>query len=402
MAKVMAVLEHRRDTLETTCRCCKESQECFAGSKDAAQVLGVKLHTDVPLVVLQLDNLHTLACFVSSNEHQARVLQGLHHLGVDLVAVTVSLPDVALLPVELAQPGPFSLGLEDSAPFSKTHRSAHLGLVDFRHVDDDGLLALFVELGAACLVHAANILGVFHHRKLHAQADTKVGNVVHPSPSGSLHHSLCSPLAKTTGHKDPVCCRDRVPGFVIFSRSAFLGRIFEVGCINPEKIQLLLTVHGGMFQCLAHTEIRVMETSVFSNQGNRHCPKDLLLASSKPMPVLPNGLSVVHKLRVLGDSVDFEDAAECVEEPLAFKEDGDLVGRRDVVDSNNLVPLNLARIGDLLNGALRKRSLTAAGNLNWSVGSKAKTPKERTKSGRRPALRTSLIALCVGFVSILH
>lgn len=120
------------------------------------------------------------------------------------------------------------------------------------------------------------------------------------------------------------------------------------------------------------------------------------------MPVLPNSLSIIHKVRVLGDSVNFKDAAECVKESLAFKEDGDLVGRCDIVDSNNLIPLNLARIGDLLNGALRKRSLTAAGNLNWSVGSKAKILKERTKSGRRPALRTSLIALCVGFVSILH
>ena len=118
-----------------------------------------------------------------------------------------------------------------------------------------------------------------------------------------------------------------------------------------------------MFQCLAYTEIRIVEVSVLPHKGNRYCSKNLVLACSESLPILPDGLAVIHELGVLVDGRNFEDASHGVEEPLAFKKDGNLVGAWDVMYPNNLIPSDLACIGDFLDGTLFKRGLATAGNL---------------------------------------
>ncbi len=75
-----------------------------------------------------------------------------------------------------------------------------------------------------------------------------------------------------------------------------------------------------------------------------------------------------------------------------------------VVDGNDLLAFNLAHVCNLINSTLLEGLLAATGNLfneHRSLRSTEMTQDKGlrlTKSGFRPALRTSLTARCVGLV----
>jgi len=102
------------DLLETTRRRREESKIRLAGRQHAADILWMELHAHEPWVVLDLDNLHALVTITLADKRQASVglLQRRDELGLDLVPVAVSFPDLGGGAVQRAELGPLSTGLE--------------------------------------------------------------------------------------------------------------------------------------------------------------------------------------------------------------------------------------------------------------------------------------------------
>lgn len=175
------VLEH---SVEATCTCSNEAKvralyhRLVVGPRDRAGactyarvehlglVLGVKLcafvmismmragllghndelRTDEVRMVPDLEDLHTLARLVLSNEVKTSSLQALNVLGVDFVSVAMPLLDLLCTTVQSANLGPIATGLEDSLPGSKTHGASHIVLVELRHRNDNAVAGCGVEL----------------------------------------------------------------------------------------------------------------------------------------------------------------------------------------------------------------------------------------------------------------
>lgn len=102
MTQVVTVLEDLRDGLQTASSGSEETKEGLARRQHTRQVLGVELHADIPLVVLELDDLHALAGLVLPDEREPTGLELLDERRVDLVAVAVTFPDLVLLAVQLS------------------------------------------------------------------------------------------------------------------------------------------------------------------------------------------------------------------------------------------------------------------------------------------------------------
>lgn len=198
MAEVMGSLEGLGDLIKTSRSRREESEETLAGRNNTAQVFRVELNTDIPSVVLELDHFHSLAALVFSNERETGALQLVHQIRVHLVAVTMALPDLLLVAVQLAELGPLCTILEQRRPLTQPHCTPHLGFVDFRHVDDGRLLRFFIELCAIRLFHIADVASVFDHSYLQPKANAKEGDVLCTGPFGTLDHALGTALTEAT------------------------------------------------------------------------------------------------------------------------------------------------------------------------------------------------------------
>lgn len=171
-----------------------------------------------------------------------------------------------------------------------------------------------------------------------------------------------------------------VPGSVVLAGLVDAVLLLQVGRFDPDELQLPSAVHGSLktavsmrgnldmfektyvFQRLAHTHVGVMQTGVLSYQGNRDGLEHVILAEGEALPFLPDDLAVFLEFLLLGNGIDLKKLADSVEESLLLQKNGDLVGSRHVVDSDDLIPLDLARVGDLLNGSLFQGRFATAGD----------------------------------------
>src|SRR5258708_18438236 len=103
----------------------EESREQrMAGARGRGK-LRMKLAADQPGMRRQLDRLAQLLSLGEAGDAQALVLQSLHVLVIDLVAVAVALVD-HVRAIDLARKAP---GLERGALSAQAHRPAEIGLL---------------------------------------------------------------------------------------------------------------------------------------------------------------------------------------------------------------------------------------------------------------------------------
>lgn len=122
-------------------------------------------------VVLDLEDLHTLAGLVLSDKVETSSLELVDILGVDLVTVTVSLLNLLVATVEGTDLGPLTVGLEDSLPGSETHGTAHVVFVELGHGDDHAVAGSGVKLFGVGLWHVADIAGELDSSGLETKTD---------------------------------------------------------------------------------------------------------------------------------------------------------------------------------------------------------------------------------------
>lgn len=125
------------------------------------------------------------------------------------------------------------------------------------------------------------------------------------------------------------------------------------------------------------------------------------MSESEFSPFGPGGFSLLHKGWGKFNSIKLEALLEEIEEALLVKENWNMVSGVAVMDSEDLLDVDVTEKSDLVRGRFLKGLLATTGNLcsgaNQSLLEEV-AECEHTKSGDKPADLTSLIACCVGLV----
>lgn len=125
-------------------------------------------------VVLDLEDLHTLARLVLADKVQTSSLELINVGRVDLVAVAVPLLDLLVAAVEGTDLGPLAVGLEDGLARPQTHGAAHVVLVELRHGDNNAVVGASFELLRVGLGQLADVASKLDGGGLEAETDLGV------------------------------------------------------------------------------------------------------------------------------------------------------------------------------------------------------------------------------------
>lgn len=210
---------------------------------------------------------------------------------------------------------------------------------------------------------AANVTGVFHDSHLHAQAYSQVGNFVLTSPLGGRHHSLSSSRAKSTRDQDSVCSTHVMPRLMELRGIANVNSRLQRLGLNPHKVQLPVAMHSRMLQTLHSGEVRVVEIGVLSDKRNCHCLVQAVLSESQGLPLLPQVGTLLDVRLGDVDLVQRHSRSQKLDKLLVVQKDRHVVSGVDVVDRDNLLVVDIAKEGNLLDGSRVKGLRAAAGNL---------------------------------------
>jgi hypothetical protein len=311
----------------------------------------VVLDSHEVLVVLKLDNLHTLGLVVLSNKVQSSLAQLLDVLGVNLVSVTVTLEDLSGLSVKLTDLGPLRTRLEDGRADSETHSSSKVGGRSFRHEDNDGVGGLRRDLNRVCVLQSTDVTGVLNDRNLHSQANSQVGNVVLSGPLGSRNHTLSTTSSEPSGNQDTLSGTNIVPGLVELGRVGSVGGRLQSLSLNPNQVQLAATAHGGVLERLDNGKVGVVQVGVLSNKGDSNGVEETVLAEGKGLPLLPEVLALLNVCGGGVELVEMEGGGKLLGELLLVQKDGNVVGGVNVVDGDDLLVVDVTEEGDLLDGS---------------------------------------------------
>src|ERR1022692_4023930 len=163
--------------------------------------LGVELAAEIPRVVGELADLDVGIVGRFAGDLQARRLQALFVLAIELVAVTMALVDFALA---VGVVGDAALG-QAASPTAEAHGAAQLvDTLEFAEFEDDAVRRARVELGGIGGFEAAHIAREFDHQGLHAQADPEVRHLALASELDGVEHAVDTALAEAAGHQDAV------------------------------------------------------------------------------------------------------------------------------------------------------------------------------------------------------
>src|SRR5438034_4060354 len=200
----------------------REERMPAAGRRGAFRM---ELAADEPRVRWQLDHLAQLLALGEAGGAQALVLQSLHVLVVDFVAMAVAFVD-HVRAVDLAREAP---GLEHSALSTQPHRPAEIGLfvaaldaavpvLPLGHERDHRVRRVAVEFRAVRAREADDVSRELDHRELHAQADAQIRDLVLARVLDRLYHAFDSAPAETARNEYRVHAFQERADAVLFDR----------------------------------------------------------------------------------------------------------------------------------------------------------------------------------------
>ena len=274
----------------------------------------------------QLDHLHKRSLGVAAAYDEPLLDEPLLEGAVELVAVPVSLGDLA---------GPVGLHgaralRQGAAVRAETHGSPLPGEVPLIGEEiDDRLRGLRVELGAVGVLQAASVPGELDHGELHAQADPEIRDAGVPGIPGRPDHALDAAVAEASGHQDPVNAAKEL-GDVVFLHERF--RI-HVDPVDPHAVE-----QARVLERLVEALVGVGELHVLADHRDAHLLFPALEDLHELLPALHHWLAGPHA-QVLHDPLV---------EPLAVILHRHLVDVAHVDGIDDRVLLHVAEQGDLL------------------------------------------------------
>lgn len=329
----------------------------------------MELHADEERMVFEFDDLHSLTLFIATDEVESRITQFLDVFRVDFVSVAMAFVHAVLVVVELPKLRPGAILLKQCGAETKSHVASHGRLVDFRHEYHNWVRCVGVEFYGGGGFQTADAACVFDHGELHAQTDSEVGFGFCACPVCCGDHTLCAALAEAAGYEHTVGGAEFVPGLVVLFGGGVEGGLFEVGSVDPDEVEFALACHGGVFEGFDDADVAVAKVGVFADEGDGDffVLEETFLACRESFPVVPDGLALDYERGFDGVGVEAEEGGELWEEGLLFEKEGDMVGRFDIVNGDDLGGLDLAEHGDFGGGGFYEGFLTSAGNLNIAV-----------------------------------
>lgn len=280
--------------------------------------------------------------------------------------MAVTLHDLACLRVELADLGPFATGLEHGGAEAETHGASKMRLGALGHEDDDRVGSLGRDLDRVCVLQSADVAGILDNGNLHSEADTQVRDSVLSGPLGGSNHSLSSTRSESTRNQDSVSGAHIVPCLVVFCRVARVGRGLKGLGLNPDEVQLAVAAHRRVLKGLDGGQVRVVKVGVLSDECDGDSVKQVILGEGEGSPLLPERLALLDKRGGDLNLVENQGIGEELDKVLVVEEDRNVVGRVDIVNSNDLLVIDITEQGDLLNGGGVEGLLATAGNLSAS------------------------------------
>jgi len=142
---------------------------------------------------------------------------------------------------------------------------------------------------------------------------------------------------------------------------------FEEAGVDEEPLQLAAGVHRGVLEGLYHARVGFVGVVVFADERDGDAVEDAVLGAGELLPLAPDVLAGGGEGGGRGEEVEAQDFAELGHEALFFEELGDVVGGGEVVDGDYLFEVDLAEVGDFVDGGGFELFFTSAGNLGRSV-----------------------------------
>ena len=176
-----------------------ECKEQGMGLEYGAVVLGIVLHTDVPGMTLYLYSLYQLGHGVDTYTLHAGCLELLLVLVIELVAVVVALLD-AVGTIDFLELAALD---ECAVEVTHTHRVAEVGL-QLLHDVNNVVGSSFVHLTRVGIGNAEYVAGKLYYHALHAETDTKGGDVVLTGVAGYDVLALDTALTGSRTNDDTV------------------------------------------------------------------------------------------------------------------------------------------------------------------------------------------------------
>src|SRR6266571_2956622 len=328
------------------CRLDESREQRVSGTRGRGE-FWMELAADQPGMRRQLDHFAQLLALGEAGNAQALVLQSLHVLVVDLIAVAVAFVD-HVRAVDLAREAP---GLERCALSAQAHRPAEIGLfvaaldaavavLPLGHERDHRVRRVAVEFRAVRAREADDVSREFDHRELHAQANAEIRDLVLARVLDRLHHAFNAPLAEAPGDKY------RVHAFQQRADAFLLDRFrIHVTDVDPAA-----RVDPGVDERLVERLVGIGEIDVLAD----HRDGDLVLRMLERLDqFFPR-----PELGGLGD--DAELVADDFIQHLLVQHPWNPVDRVRVPDRDDGIGLNVGKQRDLLLFVLRDGPVGAA------------------------------------------
>lgn len=156
-----------------------------------------------------------------------------------------------------------------------------------------------------------------------------------------------------------------MPGLVIFGRVAGVCSGLQGLSLDPNQVQLEPAAHGRVFETLDGGQVRVVQSRVLAHQGNVDRIDHSLLGQGERLPFYPKFLALLNVGRRNVDLVEQQSWGEEVDQILVIQKDGNVVGGANIVDGDDLLVVDVAKQGNLLDGSRVEDLFATARNLTF-------------------------------------
>mmetsp|Transcript_27825 Transcript_27825/g.67703 ORF Transcript_27825/g.67703 Transcript_27825/m.67703 type:complete len:307 (+) Transcript_27825:13-933(+) len=241
-----------------------EAVEWWARCQRTGLEFRVVLGSNVVRVAGQFGNFHSFPSLIPSNQLESTLVDLVNIHGVDLIPMSVTFVNDIFVSIQLLHDTGRSIIKGWVSEFGntrpKSHGSSHGGFVNLGHEEDNWMLGRIIKFGRVGSVQIQDVSAILHNNGLKSQTDSQVWLLVFTTVLGGQDFPLKPTIAKSSRDNDTLGLLNLVP--------SFFDVVFKVCCLHPLEIELVFTGNSSVPEGLDNGKIRILKTSVFSNQTN--------------------------------------------------------------------------------------------------------------------------------------
>ena len=300
---------------------------------------GMELAAEEEWMVGNLDDLDVGSVGCGAGDAQAAGGKGLLVFAVELVAMAVALADLGFAVRLMGQ----RAGLELAGPGAQPHGAAQFfHAAQLAQLVDDAVRSGRIEFAGVRLLQAADVARVFDARRLHAQADAEIRNLLLAGVLNSFQHAFDAALAESAGNQDAV--------HVFQLRLHGLVAGLETLGFDPVHVELEVVGERAMHQRFLQRLVGIFVLDILADDANGDFVLRVVDAVDQLFPAAQVGISRLDVQVAQGQLVD----AFMGEHQRHFVDGSDVLG------GNDGFVLHVAEEGDFALELFRQEAVGAA------------------------------------------